>query len=313
MHVFTDIEKLPQFVLPVLTIGTFDGVHPGHVKILKNLLEEARSINGTAVLITFYPHPKNITRAQEQAVELLTTPAEKYALLQKNGIENIVVVPFNRDFSSQSARQYVEDFLFKRFKPHTIIIGYDHRFGHNREGNFELLEQEAALLGFSVKEIPEKLLQDVIISSTAIRKALHAGDVTQANALLGYPYFFSGTVVKGRQLGRTIGFATANMLPDPEKLIPGFGVYAVWVDVERTGETFGGMLNIGNRPTVDGTTRSIEVHLFDFDADLYGETITVTLVERLRDETKFDGLPALQHQLAKDEQNARSILKNGAV
>jgi riboflavin kinase/FMN adenylyltransferase len=237
---------------------------------------------------------------------LLNTLDEKIALLEKYGIDHLVVVPFTEAFASQSAEDYIADFLVKTFHPHTIIIGHDHRFGKGRTGDFKLLEDKAPEYGYEVKEIPGYMLQDMTISSTRIREALLQGDIDTSNHLLSYDYFFSGKVVEGNKLGRTIGYPTANILvADENKLIPGNAVYAVLIKNEKLGiKHLGGMMNIGVRPTVDGTKRTIEVNIFDFDQDIYGETLTITLKKHLRSEVKFNGLNALKAQLAKDRKEA---------
>lgn len=305
MNVYKNTDTLPSFKNAVVTIGTFDGVHQGHMQIIKQLKEEALKINGTAVLITFYPHPKQVVASLKKPIYILNTPEEKYELLHKAGIHNIVVVPFNESFASQPALGYIKDFLVAKFHPHTIIIGYDHRFGKNREGDYHLLEDESGKYGFIVKEIPERILQDVTISSTKIREALLEGDIDTANEFLGYPYFFSGKVIEGNKLGRTIGYPTANLnIEDIEKLIPANAVYAVDVEVENISGRFKGMMNIGVRPTVDGTKRVIEVNIFDFNKDIYGTSVKVYIKKRLRGEVKFNGLDELKTQLGKDKQDA---------
>ncbi len=308
MNVFTNIDELPDFKNAVITIGTFDGVHLGHKQIIGQLIKEAAAVDGTAVLITFYPHPKQVIASDRQPILILNEAAEKYALIQKAGIHNIVVVPFTIDFAEQHADNYIKDFLFDKFHPHTIIIGYDHRFGKDRTGDYHLLEAEAEKLGFKVKEIPEHILQNVTISSTKIRQALLSGDIDTANEFLGYDYFFSGTVIEGNKLGRTIGYPTANLqIKDHQKLIPANGVYATYVEVEGLGN-YKGMMNIGFRPTVDGSSRVTEVHIFDFDEIIYGKTVKLSLKKRLRSEIKFSGLEALKEQLAKDKQEALAVL-----
>jgi riboflavin kinase/FMN adenylyltransferase len=305
MKVYNNINNLPAFPNAVITIGTFDGVHNGHLQIIRQLIKEAAAINGTAVLITFYPHPKQVVSNNKEPLFTINTAAEKYSLLHQHGIEHIVEVPFNKAFAEQTATQYIEDFLVNKFHPHTIIIGYDHRFGNNREGDYHLLEKEAIKFGFKVKEIPEHVLADITISSTRIRKALLNGDITTAADYLGYPYFFSGEVIKGNQLGRTIGYPTANLqINDADKLIPANGVYAVSVIVDGDETIFRGMMNIGFRPTVAGTNRVIEVNIFDFDEMIYGKNIKVTLLKQLRNEIKFNGLDALKAQLALDKEQA---------
>ncbi len=303
MKVYKDLSALPIFTHAVITTGSFDGVHVGHVQIIEQLIKEAQQINGTAVLITFYPHPKQVVQMKEKTLQILNTPDEKYALLQSKGIQNIVVVPFDKSFSELSAQDYIQHFLVNRFKPSVIIVGHDHRFGNNRLGDFYLLQSKEAEFNFKVKEIPEHVLKNITISSTKIREALLSGNIETAASFLGYNYFFSGTVVEGNKLGRTIGYPTANLLiTDEYKLIPSNGVYAV--DVLLYNRNLQGMMNIGMRPTVDGTKRAIEVNIFNFDEDIYGQTLQITLKNNLRNEVKFAGLAELQAQLAKDKENA---------
>jgi riboflavin kinase/FMN adenylyltransferase len=302
--------SLPEFRNAVVTIGTFDGVHKGHQQILSQLKEEAARIGGETVIITFHPHPRKIVSSVPGDVKLLNTLAEKKILLEQAGIDHLVVVPFDHHFANQSAEEYITDFLYKYFKPHTIIIGYDHRFGKGRTGDYQLLESYGKQLGFMVKEITEQLLNEIAVSSTRIRKAITDNDISTANAALGYPYFFEGLVVEGNQLGRTIGYPTANLhIGSEEKLIPGNGVYAVKVEVTDSPEGFyGGMMNIGLRPTVDGKKRVIEVHIFDFNKDIYGQHLRVHVWKQLRNEVKFDGLEGLKTQLAQDKKEAVEAL-----
>ena len=309
MEVYKNIDALPEFKNAVITIGTFDGVHLGHKQIIKQLLKEAREVAGTPVLITFHPHPKQVIASTQKPISILNSPEEKYELLHDAGISNIVVVPFTKDFAEQPADNYIKDFLVEKFHPHTIIIGYDHRFGKDRTGDYRLLENEAGKFGYTVKEIPEHVLQNVTISSTKIREALLNGDIGTANEFLGYNYFFSGLVIEGNKLGRTIGYPTANLqIADEQKLIPANGVYAVEVKVEGFDKVYKGMMNIGVRPTVDGTNRVTEVNIFDFDETIYGKIVKVFLKKRLRSEIKFNGLDALKEQLAKDKQDTIAAL-----
>ena len=311
MKVYNNIHLLPVFKNAVITIGTFDGVHRGHQQILEQLIKEATAIDGTAVLITFYPHPKQVVSLQKGPLYIINTPEEKYDLLHRKGIEHIVVVPFDTAFAEQTATSYIKDFLADKFHPHTIIIGYDHRFGNNREGDYHLLEQEAETYNFKVKEIPEHVLKNITVSSTKIRASLLQGDLETATAYLGYSYFFSGKVILGNQLGRTLGFPTANLqVQNEQKLIPANGVYAVKIAIKGRDDHFTGMMNIGVRPTVDGSTRVIEVNIFDFDEMIYDSTLTITLVKYLRREIKFVGLDELKAQLVKDKENAKTSFKN---
>jgi len=312
MKVYRELaDSLPLFTKAVVTIGTFDGVHLGHRQIINQLKEEAKAIGGETVIITFHPHPRKIISSVPGDIKLLTTLDEKIILLEDAGIDHLVVVPFNHLFANQTADQYVKDFLYKYFHPHTVIIGYDHRFGKGREGNYSLLEQYGKELGFQVKEISEHLRNEVSVSSTKIRHALIGNDIDTANGLLGYPYFFEGLVVEGNKLGRTIGYPTANLhVSSEEKLIPGNGVYAVTISGIRPAiaTVFKGMMNIGVRPTVDGKKRVIEVNIFDFDADIYGQTIQIQVHVYLRGEVKFNGLPELKIQLQKDKEEAEERL-----
>lgn len=313
MLVHRNIKDLPEFRNAIVTIGTFDGVHLGHRSIIDQMKQVAAAVNGETLIITFHPHPRRIVGKAEQTVQLLSSLPEKIQLLKDQGIDHLVVVPFTQDFAFQSPDDYIEGFLISYFHPHTLIIGYDHRFGKGRAGDFKLLESYAARGRFQLVEIPGKVLEEATISSTRIRQALLKGDTQLASSLLGYPYFFEGIVIKGNQLGRTIGFPTANLqLSDNEKLIPANGVYAVTVSRihPQSGEKkiYKGMMNIGVRPTVDGLNRVIEVNLFDFSEDIYGEYLQVTLHAWLRNEQKFDGLEELKAQLNKDSINARKKL-----
>ncbi len=310
MQVHKDLVQLPPFKNAVITIGTFDGVHLGHQQIIKQLKQTASMVNGESVIITFNPHPRSVIGSYGGTVALLNTFEEKVYLLDKAGIDHLVIIPFTNEFANKTAEEYCRDFIFKYFKPHTIIIGYDHRFGKNRIGDYHLLEEIGLELGFDVKEIDEKVLNEVTISSTRIRNALLENAIETANQFLGYPYFFEGEVVKGNQVGRTIGYPTANIqLNIQEKLIPADGVYAVSIKLTPySGKTHFGMMNIGYRPTVDGKKRLIEVNIFDFDAILYGKTIQIHVHAFLRNEVKFSGLDALITQLEGDAIKAKELL-----
>ncbi len=301
--------SLPNFNHAVITIGTFDGVHQGHQQILAQMKAEADRVNGETVIITFHPHPRKIVSSVPGDIKLINTLDEKILLLEKAGIDHLVVIPFDHAFSNQSADDYIRYFLFKYFKPSVIIIGYDHRFGKGRTGDYHLLEQYGRELGFEVKEISEEMLNQVVISSTRIREALLNNDIDTANHFLGYPYFFEGIVVEGNKIGRTIGFPTANMhISSEEKLIPANGVYAVSISMDA--ETFTGMMNIGVRPTVDGKKRVIEVNIFDFDRDIYGKKLAIRIEKFLRGEVKFNGLDELKAQLNADRAHAMMALSS---
>ncbi len=307
MRVFYELQNLPSFKNGVVTIGTFDGVHLGHQKIITQLKQEARKIEGETIIVTFHPHPRKIVQQNETPLHLLNTLNEKLYLLEQSGIDDVIVVPFNQAFASQTAEEYVQDFLVGKIHPHTIIIGYDHRFGKGRTGDYHTLEKYGTLLNFKVKEISEEVLHEVAISSTQIRKALSEGKIDAANESLGYSYFLEGTVVKGNQIGRTIGYPTANIqVGDSDKLIPAIGVYAVKVIVDDA--TYGAMLGISLRPTIEESTKiSVEVNIFDFAQDIYGKIIKIEILAYLRDEVKFNGLYELKDALAKDEEDARKI------
>lgn len=309
MKVFYGTEQMPQLIKPVLTIGTFDGVHQGHKMILQSVVDEAKVIGGTSMLITFNPHPRKLIFPNEP-LKLLSTLEERLALVEDAGIDIAVVVPFTPDFAALSARDYIENFLIKLFNPVLIVIGYDHHFGHDRTGDISMLRGYAAQYPFEVKEISAQLISEAAVSSTQIRKALIAGSVEAATQMLGTEYTISGRVVKGAQRGRTIGYPTANIeLPDTDKLVPKVGVYAVKALINN--QYYGAMLNVGFNPTVsDDNTLKIEVHLFDFDSEIYDEEIIIGFVGRLRDEQKFDGLEALKAQLANDQINALTVLRN---
>lgn len=320
MQVHRYSDTMPPFRNAVITIGTFDGVHKGHVQIISQLKEAAQAAGGESVIITFHPHPRRVVGGQKNELRLLNTLQERIELLDKSGIDHLVIVPFTEDFAKQSALEYVEQFLVRHFRPHTIIIGYDHHFGHNREGNYQLLEALKDKHGYEIREIPEKVLNNAAISSTRIRQALLNGSVCDAIDSLGYPFFLEGEIVEGKKLGRTIGYPTANIrLYDEEKLVPANGVYAVRACLlppvinghfvpRNTAPDLEGMMNIGVRPTVAGTNRTIEVNLFDFDREIYGETIRVYFFKRLRGEVKFENLDALKAQLAKDKEESRKVL-----
>ena len=309
---YQETGALPAFKNAVITIGTFDGVHLGHRQIIAQLIEEAKNVDGESVIISFFPHPRSVITNSHTTVKLLGTLEEKIELLSSTGIDHLVIIPFNLEFANQSADEYISNFLVKLFHPHTIIIGYDHRFGKNRVGDYHLLVAYGKELGFAVKEIPEHILNEVVISSTKIRRALLDNDINTANKFLGYEYFFEGEVIKGNQLGRTIGYPTANLnIASNEKLIPGNGVYAVHVSLlekNQVASLWKGMMNIGVRPTIDGVHLVIEVNLFHFDQDIYGKTLQVSIHSFLRAEQKFSGLEALKEQLGKDKLMAEEAL-----
>ena len=318
MHIYRNIDHLPAFRRAVITIGTFDGVHSGHQKILEQLRQEAARIDGETVIITFHPHPRKIVKGATADIRLINTLQEKIGLLSEKRIDHMVVVPFTEAFSQLTAEQYIQEFLVGKFHPHTIIIGYDHQFGKGRAGDYHLLEDFSRREGFQLQEIPVYLLNEISVSSTRIREAISKADLDTANSLLGYDFFFTGRVVDGNKLGRTLGYPTANLqIEDPEKLIPGDGIYAVEameIPEETGGNAFDngvrlkGMMSIGIRPTIGGTSRVIEVNIFDFNGDLYGKQLRVFMKKYLRKEEKFPGLDELKQALAKDKENALAAL-----
>jgi riboflavin kinase/FMN adenylyltransferase len=308
MQVHRDLDQLPEFRNAVITIGTFDGVHAGHRYIIAQLQEAARQCGGETVIITFDPHPREVLQPKPHNIRLLTTLPEKIALLERAGIDHLVVVPFTKAFSEMPAISYLEDFLIKRFRPHTIIIGYDHRFGHNREGGLELLESEQQKYGFQLIEIPKQVVHDLTVSSTKIRNSLQEGDVKLANELLGYTYFLSGTVCHGDKMGRQLGYPTANLkLADERKLIPAEGIYAVLAAVNGE-KPLPAVMSIGFRPTFNGTDLRLEVHIFDFNKEIYDQELTVSFIDYIRTNMKFEKIEELVQQMDKDSEKAREII-----
>ena len=309
MIIHKEIETLPQFKNAIITIGSFDGVHKGHLKILDQVLNEADKVNGNAIVITFYPHPKNIIGKSTLSSNLINTFEEKAFLLEKKGITDLIVIPFNKEFADMTAQDFIVNILINKLKPHCIIIGHDHRFGKNRIGDFQMLQEYGKKNNYSVIQIPEHVLENVAISSTAIRHDIINGKIESANELLGYPFFFSGIVVHGKKRGRNIGFPTANIQINQEnKLIPGDGVYAVYVTIDGSNNQYQGMMNIGSNPTFEEKTKKIEVNVFNFNDDLYDKKITITMVKRIRDEIKFNGIESLKIQLQQDKEKAITYL-----
>jgi riboflavin kinase/FMN adenylyltransferase len=307
MAIFYNTDTLPAFKDAVITIGTFDGVHMGHKVILQQIVKHAKEAGGESILITFEPHPRKLI-APDQPLKILTPLEQKLQLVLNEGVDHVVVAPFTQAFADLSAEAYIKDFLVAKFKPKAIVIGYDHRFGHDRAGDISLLKKYAATHGYTVYEIPAQLIEEAAVSSTKIRNAIQAGHVSEATQMLGRYYSITGTVIPGARLGRTIGFPTANVQPlDAAQLIPEKGVYAIQLQWKDQG--YNGMLNIGNRPTVSNElTLHIEAHLFDFSEDIYDETVEIIFVQRLRDEVKFPSLDALKEQLQKDKAAAMHAL-----
>lgn len=334
MQVHQGIDNLPDFRNAVVTIGTFDGVHLGHRQIINKLKEEAEVVSGESIIITFHPHPRKIVSSTILGIRLINTMEEKIGLLESLDVDHLVIVPFTDAFANQAAEDYVKNFLSDKFHPHTVIIGYDHRFGKDRLGDYKLLEKMAPELGFKLKEIPRHILDEIAISSTNIREAILHGDFETANKLLGYEFFFEGEVVHGDKMGRQLGYPTANLkISNEEKIIPGDGIYAVYAEMSNGQWAIGnkqsitfhnspqdnyratmhdsrnkGMMSIGFRPTMDGKKRVIEVNIFDFDKEIYGQSIRVYVKKYLRAEVKFNSIEELKTQIGEDKMESLRVL-----
>ena len=312
MKIYHSIDDFSKLDNAVVTSGTFDGVHIGHQKILERLKEIAEKFNGETVVITFWPHPRLVLYPDDQSLKVLNTFEEKAELLKAEGIQHLLRIPFTKEFSQISSQQFIDHILVKQIGTRKLVIGYDHRFGKNREGSFEQLKINGPQYGFDVEEISRQDVDEVGVSSTKIRNALVAGDIDTANHFLGRPYMITGRVIKGDKLGRVLGFPTANIdIDSHNKLVPAEAIYAV--EVEHENHHYGGMLYIGNRPTVGGTKRSIEVNIFDFDKDIYGENLTIKLLASIRKDAHFVDLEALKNQLKADKESAISLLKERQV
>ncbi|OOG63659.1 bifunctional riboflavin kinase/FAD synthetase [Flavobacterium sp. A45] len=292
----------------ILTLGTFDGVHFGHKKILEKVTQNTENEKYESLVLTFFPHPRMVLQ-EDSDIKMLNTIAEKIELLDKIGIQNLVIHPFDESFSRLTAEEFVKNILVDQFHIHKIIIGHDHRFGRNRTANIDDLKAFGEQYNFEVEEISAQEIKEVSVSSTKIRQALIDGNVALANEYLGYDYSLTGIIIKGKQLGRTIGFPTANLKPEENfKLIPQNGVYIVKSVIKS--KTVLGMMNIGLNPTVEGKNQTIEINYFDFNQDLYGQKITVSILERIRSEEKFDSVAHLKEQLEKDRNTALEYFKN---
>jgi len=302
---FNSLEKT------VVTIGTFDGIHIGHQKILKDLIETAKKENKKSVLLTFFPHPRMVLQ-KEVTIQLLNTIEEKSSLLEKMGLDYLIIHPFSKEFSRLTALDFVRDILVNQLNTSRLIIGYDHHFGKNREGNIHQLKEYSSLYDFNVEEIPAQDIDNVSVSSTKIRNALQEGSLKTANNYLGYNYMLNGTVVNGKSLGGKIGFPTANLeVKETYKLIPKTGVYIIKTVIDSV--LFYGMMNIGFRPTISGKDQTIEAHLFNFNKDLYGKNLRLELLYFLREEKKFDSIDDLIVQLKLDKENSIAYLKNNLL
>ena len=308
MKIYHNIDDFKAINGAVVTIGTFDGVHEGHRRIISKITELAKESGGESVILTFFPHPRMILHPEDQSIKLITTMPEKAELLEALGVDHLIITPFSRDFSNQTPEQYIEQVLVKQIGTKKIVIGYDHRFGKDRSGGLEDLQRLAPVYGFEVMEIPEQDINEVAVSSTRIRKALLESDIATANTFLGYPFFITGKVIRGDQIGRKIGYPTANIQPiESYKLIPGDGIFAVGLYIE--GAYYQGMAYIGQRPTVNGITRNIEVNIFYFYKEIYNQNIRMEFLHYIRGDIKFDSLEALTAQLAQDKVDVLEVLK----
>lgn len=308
MKIYHDINDFKPIPNPIVTVGTFDGVHLGHQAILKKMVGEAREIGGETVVITFYPHPRQVLNG-DRSLQFITSQEKKIELLDQLGVDNLIVIRFTKEFSRTTSEQFIKKYIIDKIHPVKLIVGYDHHFGKNRMGDYKLLFDLSVQYNFKVERIPARDVENIAVSSTKIRNALMIGDVGRANSLLGYQYTIYGSVSHGNGLGRTFGFPTANIeIPDEYKLIAARGVYACFVDYKGT--VYQGMANIGLRPTIsDHGALTVEVNIFDFDQDIYNETIGIRFVERLRDEKKFESKEMLIKQLTTDRKFAKTVLE----
>ncbi len=333
-HHINDFKKLEN---AVVTIGTFDGVHLGHQKIIKKLVQEAKEIGGESVILTFFPHPRMILNPEDHQVKMINTMAEKAKLLQDFGVDHLIITPFTRDFSNQSPQDYIKDILIGQIGMKSIVIGYDHRFGKDRKGSFAELEDFSNVYNYQINEIPEEDIKNLAVSSTRIRKSLAKGDVDDANELMGHPFVLCGKVIKGDQIGRTLGYPTANLFVEENyKLIPSDGIYAVTVEIQEnknknqelhnpyqpvnsklqnssishlSSKIYQGMAYIGHRPTINGLSQNIEVNIFDFSEDIYHQNIKMEFLHFIRHDVKFEGLAKLTEQLGKDKKATLSYFE----
>ncbi len=312
MRIYKGIDELGDFKNSVVTIGTFDGAHKGHQKILSRLNDRAKETDGESILFTFYPHPRMIVFPETHNLKLLQTIEEKIESLASFGLDNLIIYPFTKDFSRLTAFEFVRDILVEKLKVKTLVIGYDHQFGRNREGDLEFLKETAKIFDFEVEEISAEEVQEVNVSSTKIRQSLNNGNIERANEFLGRPFLCTGTVVEGKRLGRELGFPTLNIqLNNEHKILPKDGVYAV--QVQMGAASFNGMMNIGQNPTVQNDVdqeKKIEVHIFDFDKEVYGAEVKVFFEKYIRDEKTFSNLGELKSQLIQDENSVRTYFNS---
>ncbi|MFH0999736.1 MAG: bifunctional riboflavin kinase/FAD synthetase [Bacteroidota bacterium] len=309
MQIHQDIEDV-DINKAVLTVGVFDGVHLGHQAVINRLKQIANQTYGETVILTFWPHPRHVLKLDHQNLKLLSTIDEKALLLEKAGIDHLIILPFDQTFADLSAHDFVKNILLDKIQVANLVVGHNHHFGKNREGNFKLLTGFASIYNFKIEELPAHTKQHIDVSSTKIREALDVGNLPLAKEFLGYEYFLSGKVVEGKRLGKTIGFPTANIDVIGFKLIPGDGVFAVEVFIE--GKRYPGMLNIGKRPTVnyDQQNRTIEVHIIGFENDIYHKDLTLVFKQKLRNEQKFNSVEDLRLQLVRDREQTLQLLLN---
>jgi riboflavin kinase / FMN adenylyltransferase len=307
MKVYYSIQDFTRLKNAVTTTGSFDGVHLGHRKIITRLIQSAKESQAESVILTFWPHPKTVL-TPGAPLNLLSTLEEKIEEISRINPDHLLIIPFNKEFSNLSSQQFIEQILVSAIGTKKLVMGYDHRFGRNREGSFEYLLQHSRQFGFDVEEISREDLDDITVSSTNIRENLQQGKPEAAATLLGRPYSISGKVVEGDKLGRTIGYPTANISQENDfKLIPADGVYAV--EVTWQGKNYQGMMNIGFRPTVNGKIRKLEVNIFDLDKDLYNESLKVSFLRYIREERKFASLEELKNQIAQDKRTIEDFFK----
>ncbi len=308
MKRYTDAKTYDNQIQSVVTIGTFDGVHIGHKKIVERLVEAARRNNLESVILTFFPHPRMVLQ-KDTSIKLINTIEERIQILEKTGLDSLIIHPFTKEFSRLSAGEYVEDMLIGKLNVRHVIIGYDHRFGRNRNSNIVDLASYGMKNHFTVEEISKQDIDDVAVSSTKIRKALLDGEIEKANAYLGYNFMLTGKVVKGKELGRKLNYPTANLFIEEEyKLIPKKGVYIVKSQIDD--KTYFGMMNIGVNPTVNGTHQTIETHFFDASFNLYEKKIQIEILKRIRDEKKFESVEALKLAMQQDEDFSRDFINS---
>lgn len=309
MKVYRKLDDFKNVKKPIVTVGTFDGVHIGHQKIISRLKEIAQQKEGESVLLTFFPHPRMVIFPENNELKLINTLDEKIELLEQFGLDHLIILPFDKSFSRITPTEYIRDFLVNKINVSTLVIGYDHRFGRNREGSLELLTELAPVYGFDVEEITAQEIDEIKVSSTKIRNAILEGSIVTASDYLNHLFTLQGNVVKGEQIGRTIGYPTANILvEEPYKIIPKNGVYVIKGLID--GIVYDGMLNVGNRPTVSKeTNQTIEAHFFELNKDIYNKKIKILFIKKLRNEKKYNSIADLKIQLKKDEVASLAILQ----